>query len=119
MKVLLDHNIPHKLRSALTSGSQHDVVTASFMGWGGLKNGELLAAAEASGFEIFVTADQSLPYEQHLGGLQLAVVALSTNNWPILRNHIAEILAALDLAVLGSFGIVECGVFRRKPSSDV
>ena len=92
----------------------HCKVTASYMGWGELKNGELLRMAEDNGFEVFVMGDQSLAHEQNLTGLRLAIVALSTNNWPIIKNHVRQILAAIDSALPGSFQTVNCGTFSRK-----
>jgi hypothetical protein len=114
VKVLFDHNLPHKLRTGLDAFGGHEIVTASYMGWGNLKNGELLRIAEGSGFEVLVTGDQSLLHEQNLAGRRLAIVALSTNNWPIVKNYLAEILAAINSAVPGSFQIVDCGTFSRK-----
>jgi len=109
--VLLDHNLPHKLRTSL---GKHDIVTASYMGWGKLKNGELLRAAEDDGFDVFVTGDRTLVDEQNLGRRRLAIVALSANNWPIIKDYTPRILAAIDSAVPGSFQEVECGLFSRK-----
>ena len=60
MKVLLDENLPHRLRNHLGS---HDVFTVRYQGWSGLKNGELLRAAENDGFDVFLTGDQTLSYE--------------------------------------------------------
>ena len=57
MKVLLDENLDHALRTLL---GQHEVLTVTYMGWAGLKNGELLKAAEDSGIEVFITGDQTL-----------------------------------------------------------
>ena len=57
MRVLLDHNLPHKLRANLGTLGRHEIVTASYMRWGDLKNGELLRAAEECGIEVFVTGD--------------------------------------------------------------
>jgi hypothetical protein len=111
VRVLLDHNLPHKLRAAL---GEHDVVTASYMGWGELRNGELLRVAEGEGFDAFVTGDRSLVDEQNLTGRRLAIIALSANNWPIIKDYIPRILTAIDVAVPGSFQEVECGVFDRK-----
>jgi predicted nuclease of predicted toxin-antitoxin system len=108
--VLLDHNLPHKLRTLL---GNHDIVTASYMGWGKLKNGELLQAAEDDGFEVFVTGDRSLVDEQNLSQRRLAVVALSANNWPIVKDYAVQILAAVDAAIPGSFQEVDCGHFTR------
>jgi predicted nuclease of predicted toxin-antitoxin system len=96
VKVLLDHNLPHKLRTELSAVTEHEIVTASYLGWGELKNGELLAAAQANGFEVLVTGDRNLVYQQNLIGRRLAVIALSVNNWPIIKHRIAEIHAAID-----------------------
>jgi hypothetical protein len=63
---LIDHNLPHKLRANLGALGKHEIVTASYLGWSDLKNGELLRAAEEYGIEVFVTGDQSLVYEQNL-----------------------------------------------------
>lgn len=90
------------------------IVTASYMGWGHLKNGELLKAAEQGGFGIFVTGDQSLAFEQNLSERPFAIVALSANNWPIIKNYVSVILTAINEAQPGSFQIVECGEFRRQ-----
>lgn len=57
MEVLLDENLPHRLRTHLGS---HDVFTVRYQGWSGLKNGQLLGSAEAGGFEVFLTGDQTL-----------------------------------------------------------
>jgi len=113
VKLLLDENIPHKLRAHLSS---HETITVAYMGWGGLKNGELLKAADDAGFEVFVTGDRSLEYEQNVTGLKLAVVSLSAHNWPIIKNHLAKIAAAIDGVQAGSFSRVECGVFSRRGS---
>jgi hypothetical protein len=70
--------------------------------------------AEDNGIDVFVTGDRSLVYEQNLTGRRLTIVALSTNNWPIVKNFVPQILAAIDSAVSGSFQAVECGAFSRK-----
>ena len=114
MRVLLDHNLPHKLRTGLTAVGSHEIVTASYMGWGELKNGELLRAAEQNSFEVFITGDQSLAHEQNLSRGRLAIVALSANNWPIIKNHIPRIHAASDATTPGSVRTVEGGTFSRK-----
>lgn len=75
MKVLLDENLPHRLRNALGA---HEAFTVRYMGWAGLKNGALLSVAEESGFEVFITGDQTLSYEQNLTGRRIAVLVLST-----------------------------------------
>lgn len=111
MKVLLDENVDHRLRNFLGA---HEVFTVTYKGWAGLKNGELLRVAEADGIDISLTGDQTLMDEQNIGGRRLAIIALSTTEFPILKNNLPSILAALDKAVPGSLQAVECGRFSRK-----
>jgi hypothetical protein len=91
----------------------HEVLTVSYKGWAGLKNGELLRAAENDGIEVFLTGDQTLTYEQHLAGRTIAIVALSSVEWDILRHHLPSIVAAIDDALPGSFQAVDCGTLTR------
>lgn len=114
MKVLLDEHLDHALRRLL---APHETVTVAFMGWAGLKNGELLSAAEAAGIEVLLTGDQTLNHEQNLPGRRLAVVALSAIQLPIIRQIIPAILAAIDRASPGSFEVVDCGWFSRRRSA--
>ncbi len=111
MKVLLDEDLPHKLRMAIPN---HDVFTVAYLGWKGLENGSLLRATEDAGFEVFVTADKKLPKQQNLKGRHLALVVLSTLDWEIMKPHLSAIIDAVDAATPGSFQVVECGEFRRK-----
>lgn len=83
MKIILDESTPQKLR--LLIDKRHIVVTTWFRGWSGLKNGALLAAAEEAGFDLFITADQELNYQQNLIGRRMAMLVLSTNNWGVVR----------------------------------
>ena len=121
MKVLLDENLPHPLRHHL---QQHETTTAAFAGFAGLKNGKLLDAAEDAGFQVLVTGDKTLHYEQNLLGRKIAVVSLSAVAWPVIEAHAAKIVAAVDQAKPGSFTRAECGVFvrrrrrRREPGLD-
>ena len=110
MKVLLDENLDHRLRSHLGA---HKVFTASYMGWDGFKNGRLLQAAEEDGFDVLLTGDQTLSYEQNLAGRRLAIIVLSAVEWRIIKGYVAEIVAALDQAIPGTFQLVNCGTFLR------
>lgn len=114
MRVLLDHNLPFKLRTGLAALRDHEFVTASYMGWGSLRNGDLLAAAENSRFDVFVTGDQTLVHEQNLRDRQLAIVILTAQNWPIIRHRMTMISDAIDRAVPGSIQTVDCGEFSRR-----
>jgi hypothetical protein len=110
VKVLLDEDLPHKLRLAIPN---HDVSTVAYLGWAGLKNGRLLRATEDAGFEVSVTADKKMSKQQNMAGRSLAVVVLSTVDWEIMKPHIEKIAAAIDDALAGSFQTVDCGEFRR------
>lgn len=112
-RVLCDEDIPHKLRLHLPA---HDVGTVAYMGWGGLKNGELLEAAETAGFDVLVTGDQSMPFEQNVSARRLAIVTLSAIEWPIIKNHLAKIAAAIDEAEPGQITRVDIGKFVRRGS---
>jgi hypothetical protein len=76
------------------------------MGWAELENGELLTAAEAAGFSVFVTCDKNLSYQQNLTGRKLALVVLSTNNWNIVKQYPQQVVQAIETAKQGSFQFV-------------
>jgi predicted nuclease of predicted toxin-antitoxin system len=105
VKVLLDEDLPHKLRMNLPG---HDTSTVAYLGWNGLKNGDLLSAAEGGNFEVFVTGDQNLRHQQNLRQRRLAIVVLSAQDWPTLKGNLTEIASAVDQASIGSFRFVEC-----------
>jgi predicted nuclease of predicted toxin-antitoxin system len=100
VKVLFDHNVPKKLRSLLPG---HAVSTSRELGWDTLKNGDLLATAEANGFEAMVTGDKNISHQQNLEGRKLALIVLPITDWGTLRENPAPIVAALDEATPGSF----------------
>ena len=72
-----------------------------------MENGELVPAAEAAGFEVIVTTDRNLRYQQNLDNRKLAIVVLGRGRWTIVRSHIAKVVAAVDAATPGSFTEVE------------
>jgi hypothetical protein len=111
VKVLLDEKIAHSLRHHL---SKHRTLTASYAGFAGLKNGALLDAAEAEGFEVLITGDRTLQYEQNLSRRKIAIVSLSAISWPVIEPYLAKIAAAVDAATPGSFRCVECGKFLKR-----
>jgi len=73
VRVLLDEQLPRDLARELVG---HDVSTVQAEGWAGVNNGELLRRAEAYGFDVLLTADQSLPFQQNLARARLAVIIL-------------------------------------------
>ncbi len=104
MKVLFDHNVPVPLRRYLVG---HEVRTAAKLGWRELKNGDLLDAAQEAGFDVMVTGDKNLSYQQNLTARTLALVVLSTIDWNQLKLNPSPVAAAVDRAKLGSFEYVE------------
>jgi predicted nuclease of predicted toxin-antitoxin system len=106
MKILFDQNAPANLRRHLPG---HDVTTARKSGWEEVENGELLTLAESAGFEVFLTCDQSLSYQQNFVGRKIAIVELTKNNWPRIKPHVVEIAAAVNFCVPGSYIRVVCG----------
>jgi len=106
MNILFDQNMPKKLRRHLKG---HVVTTAFAMGWDRTVNGASIKAAEAAGFDVFVTGDQKLAYQQNLAERKIAIVELTKNNWPIVKIHAEEIAAAVDACVPGSYVRVLCG----------
>jgi hypothetical protein len=86
MRILFDQGTPVPLRRHL---SGHTVSTAYEMGWSGLANGDLLAAAEAQ-FDLLLTTDQNLRYQQNLSGRQLAILVLPTTSWPEIQKHLVS-----------------------------
>ena len=88
------------MRKALAG---HAVATAHEKGWSQLLNGDLISAAEESGFEVFVTTDKNLRYQQNLTGRNLAIIVLLTTSWPRIQRHLPEVAAAIDQAQRGSY----------------
>ena len=72
-----------------------------------LENGELLAAAEAAGFDVMVTADQNIRYQQNLTGRNLALVVIGSNIWPVVRDHEAAIADKVGAATAGSYDLID------------
>jgi len=106
MRVLLDENLPQKLRLHL---GQHEVMTTAYRGWAGWSNGQLVSAADEAGFDVLITADQGLNYQQNLVGRKLALLVLSTNKNSLVLAGVAKILAAIDAIQPGGFIFVELG----------
>jgi hypothetical protein len=105
MLVLFDNGKPRTLARYLIG--HHAVTEARARGWEQLENGELLTVAEAAGFEVLVTTDKNLSYQQNLVGRKLAIVVLGKGRWSLIKPHVAEIVAAINAATPGSFAEVE------------
>jgi alkanesulfonate monooxygenase SsuD/methylene tetrahydromethanopterin reductase-like flavin-dependent oxidoreductase (luciferase family) len=100
LKILFDQNVPRPLAHFLIN---HQVIRAAELGWSELKNGDLLRAAEDSGFDLMVTADRNLSYQQNLSSRKLAILVLPSGQWPEVLPHLALVVEATDNAKPGSF----------------
>ncbi len=104
MLILFDHGTPRGIARALQG---HTVKEARAQGWDTLSNGELLKAAEESGFDVLLTTDTNLPYQQNLEGRRLAIVILSRNRWSLAQPMMQEIAKAVNAARPGSCTVVD------------
>lgn len=95
MKILLDECVDQKLRLMF---AEHDCQTAAYAKLAGLKNGVLLAAAEAAAFEILITTDQEIPYQQNLNGMRISIIILCapTNRLADLKRLVPAALLSLN-----------------------
>lgn len=82
MCALFDQGTPVPLRQGLPL---HAVETAHERGWSKLRNGELLQVAEDAGFDVMITTDQNMQYQQNLAARRIAIIVLSTTSWPRIR----------------------------------
>ena len=92
MLILFDHVIPRGIARFLAG---HVVIRAKDRGWETLSDGDLLTEAERAGFEVFLTADKNIRYQKNLAARNIAIVVLSTPQWPLVRLHTARIAAAV------------------------
>ena len=100
MRVLFDQATPVPLRRFLPG---HDVRTAAQEGRDRLRNGDLLRAAEEAGFDVLLTTDKNMRYQQTLTGRKIAVILIGKQQWPELRAHAKLVAAAVNAEVLGCY----------------
>jgi hypothetical protein len=104
MLILFDNGVPAPLRHSL---KRHTVVEAIERGWASLVNGELLEVAEAEGFEVLLTTDKNIRYQQNLTTRQIAFVVLGNSQWPVVRRYVERVVIAVDAATPGSYTEVD------------
>jgi hypothetical protein len=102
---LLDESVPRRLRRVLTG---HEVFSVQQRGWAGMKNGQLLSAAESDRFEAFITADRHIRYQQNLAKmtLRIIVLALPSNRFADIEPLTPSILLALQERRAGELRII-------------
>jgi hypothetical protein len=104
MLILFDNGTPRGLAALLVD---HSVEEARAHGWEELANGELIDAAERAGFEVMVTTDKNIRYQQNLEGRRIALVVLEHSQWPMVKLVAESIVAAVNEARPGSYVEVE------------
>jgi len=100
MRILLDQGTPSPLGPTLYG---HEARTAYQQGWAKLTNGELLSSAEGAGFDLLITTDQNLRYQQNLEHRKIAILVLLTTSWPRIRQHVQSINRSVENCVPGTY----------------
>jgi predicted nuclease of predicted toxin-antitoxin system len=103
VKILLDECTPHVLKKLLTG---FEIKTVQDQRWSGITNGELLRLAEEH-FDVFITSDQNLKYQQNLAGRQLAIIQLPTNQVPLVVKLAPKVRATLESIQTGEFVAIQ------------
>jgi hypothetical protein len=104
MRILFDQGVPRGLTASL---SGHEVTEARKLKWERISNGALLKLAEEAGFDLMVTTDKNVRYQQNLANRNISLVVLGNSPWWLVRQHLAEIIGAVNAATPGSFAEVE------------
>lgn len=100
MRILFDNGTPRGLARYFIG---HTVEEARTQGWEALANGDLIEAAEQAGFDLMVTNDKNIRYQQNLKGRKLALVVLEHSQWPMVKLVADRIVAAVESAKPGSY----------------
>lgn len=100
MKILFDQGTPVPLRQYLAG---HTIDLAHERGWSSLSNGDLLDAAEREGYELLITTDQNLQYQQNLAGRQIAIIVLLSTSWPRIQRQVDDIKVAVKAITAGDY----------------
>src|ERR1700675_3437354 len=104
MPTFFDHGTLAPLRSFLP---RHAVKKTQDLGWDTFNNGELSRAAEEAAFEVFLTTDKNIRYQQNLAERVIAIVVLGNSRWPLVQRHVDRVAAAIDAAKPGTYTEVE------------
>jgi hypothetical protein len=104
MGILFDHGTPSGIAGSL---SGHDVTEAIERGWDRISNGELLEVAEAAGFDLLLTTDKRIRYQQNLTDRKIAIVVLGNSTWRLVRMYLDRVALAVAEATPGSYAEVD------------
>jgi hypothetical protein len=100
MRILFDQGTPSGIAGVLAG---HQVTEAIERGWDKISNGELLKVAEAAHFDVLLTTDKNIRYQQNLTGQQIAIVVLGNSTWRVVRRHLDRVALAVNAATPGSY----------------
>jgi len=114
MRILFDQGVPRGLTASLRG---HEVTEARKLKWERISNGELLDLAEGEGFDLLLTTDKNVRYQQNLAERKISIVVLGNSPWWLVRQHLEAIAAAVNAAAPGSYTEIEipfkfCLLFR-------
>jgi glutamate racemase len=104
MRILFDQGTPVQIRR---SQEAHTVKTSREQGWSTLANGELLRVAEEDGFDVLLTTDKNMRYQQNLEGRRIAVVVLGNGLWPFVKPMLPQVVTAVETATAGTLVMVD------------
>jgi hypothetical protein len=104
MNILFDNGVPKPISRSLIG---HEVTYARQIRWHELENGELTQRAEDAGYDVLVSADKNIRYQQNLSGRKIALVILGNQQWPDVRLCLDRIAAAVNGSTPGSYIEVE------------
>ena len=115
MRILFDQGVPRGLAASLQG---HEVTEARKLKWERISNGELIKLAESAGFELLLTTDKNIRYQQNLAGRTISIVVLGNSPWWLVRQHLKQIAASVNAATPGSYAEVDIPfqVVPRLPS---
>jgi hypothetical protein len=104
MRILFDQGTPVPISRYLAG---HLVGISADLGWERLRNGDLLIAAEQAGYELLLTTDKNLRYQQNLKERMIAIVVIGHSQWPALEPHVQRVVEAVNVAGPGSYAEVD------------
>ncbi len=100
MKILFDNGTPRPIAHVLTG---HEVTFAREIGWHELENGDLIQKAEEASYDLLLSTDKNIRYQQNLAERAIALVVLGNSQWPDVRLHLDAIAAAVNASTPGSY----------------
>jgi len=115
-RIILDKGVPRQIARYL---SGHQVTDVHQAGWNGVKNGRLLDLIEQAGFEVFITNDKRIEFDQNWSRRPFAALLLSANHWSTLKPNVANISPAIETAKPGQVTRVDVGHFLPRPRNNL